>query len=479
MADSIRQMRPRLALNYAALVGIPLAVLFLVLCVGGKFLGPVGPADSGQLSTVSGAVESAGGAQELQNTAILLAQICVIMLLSRVLGSVAERIGQPRVIGEIVAGILLGPSLLGWLAPGPSGFLFPSPGFGVLNALSQLGLVLFMFLVGLELNLKRLHEMGRVAVVISHTSIVAPMALGAGLGLYLYPRLSTHSVSFAGFALFLGIAMSITAFPVLARILNERKLIGSRIGTLAIACAAIDDVTGWCVLAYVVGVVRASSSSIPTLVTLCGLALFLAAMIGGARKLFLRIWNSCDRDGELSDGLKAGVLLLLFLSALATDALGFHMLFGAFVAGAIMPRDHRFVSRMVAKFEPIAVLVLLPLFFAYTGLRTSIGQVRGLGTWGICLLIIAVAIAGKLGGTAIAARMSGMPWRDSVALGALMNTRGLMELVVLNIGLDLGVISPSLFSMMVVMAIVTTMMAAPLLHWSRLHSPEKALLAHV
>lgn len=477
MAYNIPQVRPKLALNYITLVGIPLAILLGVLSLGPKFRGATAPSDIPPLSTLSNTIQSTSPAQGFQNTAILLAQICVIMLLSRALGALAERIRQPRVIGEIVAGILLGPSLLAWLMPGPSAFLFPSPSFGVLNALSQLGLVLFMFMVGLGLNMKTLQRLGHVAVLVSHASIIAPMALGAALGLYLYPRLSSPAVSFEGFALFMGAAMSVTAFPVLARILSERNLLGSRIGTMAITCAAVDDVTGWCVLAYIVGAVRAAHFSVPVWVMLCGVAVFLVTMIGGVRGLFLRIWHSCDQDRDLSDSLKVGLLLLLFLSALATEALGLHMLFGAFIAGAVMPKDPKFVSRIVAKFEPLTVLVLLPLFFAYTGLRTSIGQVRGLGMWWYCLLIVAVAIIGKLGGTGIAARASGMRWRDSLALGALMNTRGLVELVVLNIGLDLGVISPALFSMMVLMAIVTTMMAAPLLHWSRIDPADDALAA--
>ncbi|HKV41085.1 MAG TPA: cation:proton antiporter [Blastocatellia bacterium] len=471
MADNMPRVRPRLALNYITLVGIPLSVLFVILSLGSKFPGATAGSNPGPLPAISNTVQSSA-TQGLQNTGILLAQICVIMLLSRALGAAAERIRQPRVIGEIVAGILLGPSILGWLTPGPSTFLFPSPSFAVLNSLSQLGLVLFMFMVGLELNMKAVRRLGEVAVLVSHASIIAPMAFGAALGLYLYPRLSNPTVSFEAFALFMGAAMSVTAFPVLARILSERNLLGSRIGSMAIACAAVDDVTGWCVLAYIVGAVRATHSSIPVWVSLCGLAGFLAVMIGGIRRLFGKIWDSCKKDGDLPDSLKVGLLLLLFLSALTTDVIGLHMLFGAFIAGAVMPKDRAFVSRITAKFEPLTVLVLLPLFFAYTGLRTRIGQVRGLGMWGFCLLIIAVAVIGKIGGTSVAARVSGMRWRDSLALGALMNTRGLMELVVLNIGLDLGVISPALFSMMVVMAIVTTMMAAPVLRWAQVYSTD-------
>jgi Kef-type K+ transport system membrane component KefB len=401
----------------------------------------------------------------MSDLGLLLSQIALIILLSRAGGSLAEKIHQPRVIGEVLAGILLGPSVLGWLAPGVSAFLFPPSGFGALNGLSQLGLMLFMFLVGLELNMTALRHQGPIAILISHASMAAPMALGAGLALYLYPRLSGADVSFTGFALFMGAAMSVTAFPVLARILGERNLSHTPIGTLAIACAAIDDVTGWCVLAFIAAHIRAADSAVRIWTTVGGLALFLSVMFLGVRPLLRKIERAHIERGDLSDNRKAIVLLLLLLSALSTEALGLHPVFGAFVAGAIMPRNREFVRYLTEKFHALTVLLLLPLFFAYTGLRTGIGQVAGAEMWSICLLILVTAVVGKLAGTGLAARMGGMPWRESLVLGVLMNTRGLMELVVLNIGLDLGVISPALFSMMVVMAISTTMMAPPLLHW--------------
>jgi Kef-type K+ transport system membrane component KefB len=306
---------------------------------------------------------------------------------------------------------------------------------------------------------------GPAAVLISHASIAAPMALGAVLAVYLYPRLSSASVNFVAFALFMGAAMSVTAFPVLARILSERGLMGSRMGTMAIACAAIDDVTGWCVLAYIVGRVRTANSALPLPLTVAGLILFFALMVWGVRTPLARIERSFLNRGELADNLKALLLLFLMLSALTTEALGLHLLFGAFLAGAVLPRHPDFVAYVVGKFESLTVLLLLPLFFAYTGLRTNIGQVKGYAMWWYCVLIILVAVAGKVGGTSVAAKLGGLPWRDSLALGALMNTRGLMELVVLNIGLEIRIISPAMFSMMVVMAIATTMMTPPLLHW--------------
>jgi Kef-type K+ transport system membrane component KefB len=444
-------LKSRQALTYCALVGLPVAILVAVLGRGSG-----APAQDIARHTAE---------RGLPSLSLLAAQVSVIILVSRVVGSLAAAVRQPRVIGEVLAGILLGPSLLGWLAPGLSASLFPPASFGALYALSQLGLVVFMFLVGLQLDVQELRHQGPAALLISHASIATPMALGALLAIYLYPRLSPSSVSFVAFALFMGAAMSITAFPVLARILSERGLTRSRMGTMAIACAAIDDVTGWCVLAYIVGRIRTADSALSLPVIVAGLVLFIVVMVWGIRIPLARIERTYFKRGELSDNLKAFLLMLLMLSALATETLGLHLLFGAFLAGAVMPRHPDFVAYVVGKFESLTVLLLLPLFFAYTGLRTNIGQLKGYSMWWYCVLIILVAVAGKVGGTSVAARFGGMPWRESLALGALMNTRGLMELVVLNIGLEIQVISPTLFSMMVVMAIATTMMTPPLLHW--------------
>ena len=446
------------ALTYVLTVGAPVAILVAVIALGrGMHQG----AAHGVARVAANRPQSSG----LPNLAILMTQIGLIVLMSRAVGSLVEKIGQPRVIGEVLAGLLLGPSLLGWIAPGLSLALFPTQSLGFLHALSQLGLVLFMFMVGLEVDVRELYGQGHAALVISHASIMTPMALGAALSLYLYPRFAGPGASFAGFALFMGVAMSITAFPVLARILAERKLLRSRMGTLAIACAAIGDATGWCVLAYVVAFVRASDSSIPVWLTVAGLPVFVAIMWWGGRRFLRGTEQAWMADGELSGNRQALFLVFLLAAALITEALGLHLLFGAFVAGAVIPKHPGLGTYLIEKFESLTVLLLLPLFFAYTGLRTSVGQIRGPRMWGICLLIIAVAVAGKLGGTCIAARFSGLAWGESLALGSLMNTRGLMELVVLNIGLDIGIISPAIFSMMVVMAVTTTMMAPPLLEW--------------
>jgi Kef-type K+ transport system membrane component KefB len=393
----------------------------------------------------------------------LVLQIAVILVAARVVGFLFQKINQPQVMGEMVAGILLGPSLLGWLAPGASAALFPPASLGYLNALSQVGLVVFMFVVGLALNPSELKGYGHAAVLTSHVSIAAPFCLGGLTALYLYPRLSDDAVAFTGFALFIGAAMSITAFPVLARILSERGLVRSRMGTLAIACAAVDDVTGWCILAYIVVLVRVTHAARPAWVTIAGSIVYVLIMLFVVRRLLPAFEREFRKRDRLSDNLVAVMVVLVLVSALATEWLGIHLLFGAFLMGAIMPKTPEFTRYVLHKFESVTVVLLLPLFFAYTGLRTRIGVGGGRAIWFYSVLVIVVAITGKLGGSMFAARLSGMPWREAASLGILMNTRGLMELVILNIGLDIGVISPAMFSIMVLMALVTTFMTTPLL----------------
>lgn len=392
----------------------------------------------------------------------LLIQIGIILLVARLVGWGFRKIHQPQVMGEMVAGILLGPSLLGWLAPGVSAALFPPESLGFLNALSQIGLLLFMFLVGLEFDPKILRGQGHAAVVTSQSSIVAPFLLGTGLAFYLYPRLSNASVSFTSFALFMGTAMSITAFPVLARILTERKMLRSKVGAMTLACAAVNDVTGWSILAAVVLFVQTSSGASPLWLTLAGSALYILVMLLGLRPMLLKLDSSFQRWG-ISQDMMTLIFLVILVSGLVTEWLGIHALFGAFLAGVIMPKQHGFVQALTEKLEYVAIVLLLPLFFAFTGLRTSVGLLNGIHMWFFCALIILVAIVGKFGGAAAAARVTGMSWREASTVGILMNTRGLMELVVLNIGLDSGILSPVLFAMMVIMAIVTTLMTAPLL----------------
>ncbi len=394
--------------------------------------------------------------------ALFIVQAALIIALSRIIGLVMSRLGQPMVIAEISAGILLGPSLLGLVAPGALGALFPSQSMSLLSAISQIGLVLFMFLIGLELDPKLLRGRAHSSVIISHSSIVLPCLLGALLGLYLYPRLSSPDVPFASFVLFMGVSMSITAFPVLARILAERRLLKTKIGALTITCAAVDDVTAWCLLAFVVSIAKSTNLSQATFTVALAIA-YIAAMVFLVRPFLRRLGSvSASKEG-LTQNLVAVTLLILLASSFATELIGIHALFGAFMLGAVMPKDGHFSRLLAEKLEDLVVVFLLPMFFAYSGLRTQLGLLDSPHAWVMCGLIIVVACAGKFGGSALAGKLTGLSWREAGALGILMNTRGLMELIVLNIGLDLKVISPTLFAMMVIMALVTTFMTTPLL----------------
>jgi Kef-type K+ transport system membrane component KefB len=394
--------------------------------------------------------------------AILLAQIVTIILAARFFGWICKKIGQPTVIGEIIAGIVLGPSLVGMYFPEFSATLFPPQSMGNLQFLSQIGLILFMFVVGMELDVKILKNKAHDAVVISHASIIIPFALGMGLAYFIYESFAPSGIQFTSFGLFLGIAMSITAFPVLARIVQERGLHKTRLGTVAITCAAADDVTAWCLLAAVIAVVKAGSS-LSALYIIALAALYVLLMIKVVRPFLTRIGNLYYTKERLSKPIVAIFFLTLILSAYATEVIGIHALFGAFMAGAIMPENIKFRNIFIEKVEDVALVLLLPLFFVFTGLRTEIGLLNDPYLWQVTGLIILVAVVGKFVGSAIAARFVGQNWKDSLTIGALMNTRGLMELVVLNIGYDLGVLTPEIFAMMVIMALVTTFMTGPAL----------------
>jgi len=396
---------------------------------------------------------------------LLIAQILTILAAARLIGWLFRKIHQPRVIGEMVAGILLGPSLFGWLAPGLHETLFPAASLGYLSALSYVGLLLFMFLVGLDLDLTHLRELGRAAIVTSQVSIILPFVFGSLFALYLYPRLSDPNVSVVGFVLFMGAAMSVTAFPVLARILTEHNMLRTRIGSVAITCAAVDDLTAWCILAGIIVIVRSSSSALPLWLMLTGLVGFVLLMLFVVRRVVVNLKSLYQKRGSLTADTIAIVLLLVLTSSLITESLGVHALFGAFLAGVVMPRHAGLSRELSQKFEAVVVVLLLPLYFALTGLRSSFFLIAGARMWFYAAAIIFLAVAGKWGGSMIAARMNGMTWRESAAVGVLLNTRGLVELVILNIGLDLGVLSPALFSMMVLMALVTTLMTTPLLNW--------------
>lgn len=394
--------------------------------------------------------------------ALLLAQIVTIVLVARILGWFFRKIGQPSVIGEIIAGILLGPSFFGMFFPEMSGTLFPVESLGNLQILSQIGLILFMFVIGMELDLGVLKNKAADAVVISHASIIFPFSLGMGLAFFIYKTFAPAGVDFLSFALFMGIAMSITAFPVLARIVQERGIHKTRLGTIVLTCAAADDITAWCLLATVIAIVKAGSI-VSSLYVVALAVLYVFVMLKLVRPFLKRIADLHPTSESLSKGVVAIFLLTLIISAYLTEIIGIHALFGAFLAGAIMPVNSKFRHVFIQKVEDLAVVLFLPLFFVYTGLRTEIGLLNDISLWKITGCIILVAVIGKFVGSAVAARFVGQSWKESLIIGTLMNTRGLMELVVLNIGYDLGILGPEIFAMMVIMALVTTFMTGPLL----------------
>ncbi len=394
--------------------------------------------------------------------ALLLLQIVTIILVARIFGFFCKKIGQPSVIGEIVAGILLGPSFVGMYLPEFSAFLFPPKSLGNLQFLSQIGLILFMFVVGMELDLKVLKNKARDAVVISHASMIFPFALGVALAYFIYERFAPANVKFLSFSLFIGISMSVTAFPVLARIVQERGLSKTRLGTIAITCAAADDITAWCLLAAVIAMVKAGSV-VSALYTILMAAAYVFIMLTVVQPFLKKLGDKYSNKESFSKPAVAIFFFTLLLSSYATEVIGIHALFGAFLAGVIMPSNANFRSIFIEKVEDLALVLLLPLFFVFTGLRTQIGLLNDIQLWKICGIIILVAVTGKFFGSTLAAKFVGQNWRDSLAIGALMNTRGLMELVVLNIGYDLGVLSPEIFAMLVIMALLTTFMTGPAL----------------
>jgi len=396
--------------------------------------------------------------------ASVLLALVVVILTARVVGAVFGWLRQPPVIGEVIAGILLGPSLLGRLAPELSSYVFPPAMLPSLGLLAQIGVILFLFLVGLELDIDLLRQRSPAAATISVASMTTAFALGTLLALVLYPRLATTDVPFALFALFLGVAMSVTAFPVLVRILTDRGMQRTELGALAISCAGVDDVAAWCLLAFISSLagVRPGGAWWTLALTVGYIGFVLAIVRPGVRGLIRR-----HEQRGVAIQTSLGLLVVAMLtSALATEWIGIHALFGAFLLGAVVPHDSRLVRDLARQLQDLVVVLFLPAFFAITGLRTRLDLVHGAEQWALCLAITLVACLGKFGGTAAAARLSGFGWRQSVALGGLMNTRGLMELIVLSVGLDQGVISPTLFSMMVVMAVATTLAGAPILDFA-------------
>jgi len=395
---------------------------------------------------------------------ILLIQIIIIIIFSRILGLTISKFGQPIVIGEIIAGIILGPSLLGSIFPETYKFIFPANSLNNLQLLSQFGLVLFMFIIGMEIDTKLVRKKINSAIIISYTGIIFPYFLGIVLSYFIYSSFSMPGVNFTTFALFIGIAMSITAFPVLARIIHEKGLTKTPLGVMALTCAATDDITAWLIFAAIIAIAQAGTA-LSAIFVIAIAILFVVLMLLVVQPLLKRIGNIYVSSENLSKTVIAFIFLILFCSSFFTEAVGIHALFGAFIAGVVVPKNQIFKKLMTNKIEDISTVVLLPLFFAFSGLRTQIGLLNTPYLWAVCGIVILIAVIGKLGGITLASRFIGNSWKDSISMGILMNTRGLMELIVLNIGYDLGILSPQIFSIMVIMALTTTFMSGPLLNF--------------
>jgi Kef-type K+ transport system membrane component KefB len=449
----------RLLLFYTLLTAACIGCFFVIRAVGERLPRPE-VAGASQMQPESAKPPAASSGHALPRLLLALAAVIVV---GRLFAAALERLGQPPVIGEVLAGIALGPSLLGWICRAGFGMetspLLPPDVAPHLSLIAQLGVILYMFLVGLEFNVGLLKSHAHAAVAISHASIIVPFLLGSGLALGLFSRLAPAGTPFTSFALFMGVAMAVTAFPVLARILTDRGISQSELGVLALSCAAVDDVTAWCLLAFVAGVVTSQVSGAAIVLALS--LLYIGLMLLLVRPLAAKL--IATQGKKLSATGVALVFAALLLSALATEAIGIHAVFGAFLLGVVIPHDSHIAQSLKGGLEQVVLVLLLPAFFAYTGMRTQIGLVDGWQQWLICGVIVLVASVGKFGGTLAAARLAGLDWQTSSSLGILMNTRGLMELIVLNIGLDLGVISPTLFAMMVLMALATTLATTPLL----------------
>lgn len=395
---------------------------------------------------------------------MVLMQLAIIILAARAAGWLASKIGQQKVIGEIIAGIVLGPSLFGNLAPELQKFIFPDYSMTSLYVLSQLGLILFMFIVGMETNTVSIRAESKKAVFISHTTIGFSILLGFLVASFLYENHAPKDVNFVSFGLFVGVSLSITAFPVLARILQERKMAGTPVGNLLTTIAAIDDVTAWCLLAMLFGFTGATSMS-GALITACALILFILFMFLVLRPMLEKFASKYFKSTTDSNLAISTSYMVLICSAFASRYIGVHALFGAFLAGVCMPRSIEFRDKISSGLKHVSSIILLPVFFTLSGLRTHIELLNSSGLWLVFMLILATACTGKIAGGFLFSRIAGLNRQDSLNVGILLNTRGLMELIVLNIGLDLGVITVEFYTIMVLMAIATTLLTSPLLYW--------------
>ena len=393
---------------------------------------------------------------------ILLLQIIVILLFCRIFSGLFLLIRQPTVIGEIIAGIVLGPSILGHFFPQVAAFLFPPGSLGNISLLSQFGLILFMFVIGMELDLDEVRKKLKETILISHASTIVPFFLGMLIAYFIYDKYASGQTPFLSFALFIGIALSVTAFPVLARIIQEKGLTKSHLGTISLASAANGDITAWCLLAVVVAIAQTNSllSAIYNILFSVGYMLAMFLLV----RPFLRMVGQVYHNEEVIDKrLVAFIFFVLTVSAFMTEILGLHALFGAFMAGVVMPADIKFRKIMSEKVEGVSLSLFLPLFFVSTGLKTEIGLLNTPELWAMCGLFILAAIIGKFGSATLTARFVGENWKDSLFIGALMNTRGLMELIILTIGYEMHILTQPIFVMLVLMTLVTTFMTTPLL----------------
>jgi len=391
--------------------------------------------------------------------AIIIFQVALILIIARLTGLLFKKIGQPIVMGEIVAGIILGPSVLGLVLPDVSQFIFPKSSLSNLQVLSNIGLLIFMFIVGMEFKLNVIKEETRTIISISYASIIFPFILGVLLALTILKAYLPTNLSFFTYALYIGVAVSITSFTVLARIMRDRGITNTRLGSIVISCTALNDIIAWCILAVVIATFKAGSSTF-AMYTFLFVALFVFLMILVVKPLIKKLFQK-NKESNSTFFLIYSTLLV---SSYISEVIGIHMLFGAFLAGAIMPTNADFRKYVIDKLENFAFVLLLPLYFAFTGLRTQIGLLDNSATWINCIIIIVVAIVGKFIGCSVSARLMGEPVKASLSIGVLMNTRGLTELVVLNIGYELGILKPELFTIMVVMALFTTFITSPLLN---------------
>ena len=463
---------------YLGMISVFGVLIYLALCSGERFDHHPG---TGIMPTSAGAFELFTNiiSDNMTNSlTILLLQIIVILLTVRVFSYLFKYIGQPGVMGEIVAGIVLGPSLLGYFFPEFSANLFPPESLDNLNLLSQIGLGLFMFVIGLELDFSVLKNKLNETLVISHAGIVVPFFLGVVAAIWVYEDYASGQTAFLPFALFIGICMSITAFPVLARIVQERNMTKTSVGMLSIASAANDDVTAWCLLAIVIALAKAGTF-VSALYTI-GLTLIYIVFMFLVMRPFLRKIGETYAYSEVINKTFVGfIFLILVLSSAITEIIGIHALFGAFIAGVVMPTNIGFRKVMMEKVEDVSLVFFLPLFFAFSGLHTEIGLINTPELWGVCLLFIVVAIAGKFGGCTLAARAVGENWQDSLIVGTLMNTRGLMQLVALNIGFEMGILTSEMFVVLLLMSLLTTFMATPMLSLvERIFSKQKESKGH-